>query len=124
MALSGVPTDRLGSFSAGTANDPDLIALRDRVVIDFQTGWPHTRAELDLRLKDQTTLHAAHDSGIAAPDIAAQGERLKNKFLALTTPILGDGRAGALMAAIESLDTIADPSAIGALWFPHGRPCP
>ncbi len=118
MALAGVATDSLGSFSAETANDPALMALRDRVVIDFQQGWPHTKAELDVRLKDQTTLHAAHDSGIPAPDVAAQGRRLADKFLALTVPILGKTQARALMAAIEGLDGLANPSPIAALWSP------
>jgi 2-methylcitrate dehydratase PrpD len=116
MALCGLPTDALSTFSAETANDPGLMALRDRVVIDLQQGWPHTRAELDLRLRDQTTLHASHDSGIPAPDVAAQGHRLEAKFLALVAPILGEVQAGALMAAVASLDSLPNPTAIAALW--------
>ena len=118
MALAGIPTDALSTFTAETANNPDLMALRDRVVIDLQHGWPHTRAELDLRLKDQTTLHATHDSGIPAPDVTAQGQRLEAKFRALVTPLFGEAQTSALMAAIAALDTLPDPSAIAALWLP------
>ncbi len=118
MALAGTDTSSLETYNAATATDPALAALRDRVVIDFQQGWPHTRAELDLRLKDQTTLHAMHDAGIPAPDVAAQGVRLEGKFLALVSPILGEARAQALMAAIARLDGLADLSAITALWGP------
>ena len=71
-----------------------------------------------MRLKDQTTLHAAHDSGIPAPDVAAQGRRLADKFLALTVPVLGETQARALMAAIEGLEALENPSSIAALWSP------
>jgi 2-methylcitrate dehydratase PrpD len=118
MALAGTETGALGSYSAGTAADPALVALRDRVVIDFQSGWPHTRAELDLRLRDQTTLHAEHDSGIPAPDVAEQGRRLVDKFLALTVPVLGEARAHALKDAIGRLDALTDLADIAALWAP------
>ena len=118
MALSGIPTDALTTFSAATATNPTLMALRDRVIIDLQPGWPHTRAELDLRLKDQTTLHATHDSGIPAPDITAQNHRLESKFRALVTPILGEPQTTALLTAIASLDRLPNPTAITTLWSP------
>ena len=119
MALAGVPTDALASFSVATAADPVLGALRDRVVIDFQTGWPHTRAELELRLTDQTTIRAGHDSGVPAADIVAQGRRLEEKFLALTAPILGEPNASGLRDAIAALDQLPTIAGLAALWTPR-----
>ena len=36
MALSGVDTASLGAYSAATATDPRLMALREKVDLDFQ----------------------------------------------------------------------------------------
>ncbi len=104
MALAGTDTGRLDTYTEAVVTDPALGALRDRVVVDFQQGWSQTRAELELRLTDQTTLHASHDAGIPAPDIAVQGRRIAEKFLGLAAPVMGDSRARAVLAAIEGMD--------------------
>lgn len=119
MALAGVETGALATFEDATTADPTLVGLRDQVVIDFQTGWPYTRAEMDIRLKDQTTLHATHDAGIPAADVTAQGSRLIAKFMALTAPILGTAQAQALCDAIMAIDGATDMSAVTSLWVPQ-----
>jgi 2-methylcitrate dehydratase PrpD len=106
MALTGVDTAGLDNYSAANATNPTLAGLRERVAFDFQQGWPHTRAEVAIRLTDGTTLTAGHDSGIPAPDVAEQGRRLAEKFAGLVTPALGAARTAALAQAIGSLDTL------------------
>lgn len=109
MALAGHETGRLDVYSAEIATDPALVALRDRITVDFQQGWSNTRAEMDIRLNDQTTVHAAHDAGIPAADVVAQGGRLESKFAGLVAPLLGAARAEALIAevaGIERRDTV------------------
>src|SRR6478752_5278908 len=64
MALAGVDTGGLGSYSEHTAADPTLIALRDKVEFDFQPGRPNTIADLEVALTDGRTVTATHDSGI------------------------------------------------------------
>jgi 2-methylcitrate dehydratase PrpD len=119
MALAGRDTGRLEVFSETTAADPALVALRDRVAIDFQSDWPHSRADLDVRLTDQTSFHATHDSGIPAADVALQGHRLEEKFLGLVAPILGDAAAHALLDAIAQLDVLHSIAPIVALTQPR-----
>ena len=119
MALAGTDTSRLDSYSETVAADPKLVSLRDRISIDFQKGWSYTRTEVDVRLTDQTTLTAIHDAGIPAPDVAHQGRRIAEKFLALASPVLGIARAEALLAAIQTLQAQPDLSAITALWQPE-----
>ena len=104
MALAGRETGRLDLYTAETAADPALVALRDRVVIDFQKGWPNTRAEMDIRLTDQTTVHAGHDAGIPAADVAEQGGRLEAKFAGLVSPLLGEARTAALIDEVAGID--------------------
>src|SRR5262245_21516449 len=93
MALAGVDTGRLGSYSEETAADPTLIALRDKVEFDFQPGRPNTIAELEVRLADGRTVAASHDAGIPTNDVDEQGRRLVEKCMALASPVLGETTA-------------------------------
>jgi 2-methylcitrate dehydratase PrpD len=108
MALAGVDTARLDVYSEAIARDPALIALRERVHIDFQDGWPQSLAELDIVLGSGTRVSARHDSGIPADDIAAQGTRLAAKFDALVEPLLGAPRSRELRERIGNLDGLSD----------------
>ena len=115
MALTGHDTSRLDTYTEATANDPALVALRNRITIDFQTGWPHTRAEMDIRLTDQTTRTATHDSGHPATDIQAQAQRLDQKFLGLVTPILGEPAANQHRHHIAHLDSAASLAGVAGV---------
>ncbi|MGH7114612.1 MAG: MmgE/PrpD family protein, partial [Stellaceae bacterium] len=108
MALAGIDTARLDAYGEATARDPALIALRERVTIDFQNGWPQTVAEIEVALTDGRRVGASHDSGVPAADIAEQGRRLAAKFDALVAPVLGAARARELRETIAGLDDIAD----------------
>jgi 2-methylcitrate dehydratase PrpD len=108
MALAGVDTSGLGSYSEQTATNPRLVALRDKVEFDFSTGQPNTLAELELVLTDGRTVRATHDAGIPATDIAEQGARLAEKFAALAAPVLGRAAAHDLMAEIGRFDALDD----------------
>lgn len=115
MALAGIDTGRLDTFSDRVAADPKLAALRDRVEIDFQTGWPQTLAEIDIQLTDGSMVTARHDAGIPAGDVAEQGRRLEEKFTALADPVLGANRAGRVLGAVAGLDHAPDVKELMAL---------
>lgn len=104
MALSGLDTGRLDSYTDANAADPKLAGLGDKMEIDFQQGWPHTLAEMDIHLADGRVVTARHDAGIPAVDVADQGKRLEEKFTALADPILGANRASRLLGAVAELD--------------------
>ncbi len=112
MALAGVDTARLDTYGEATARDPALTALRERMIIDFQDGWPQTVAELEVALGDGRRIAARHDLGIPAADIDEQGRRLAGKFDALVVPVLGAARARELREMIAGLDDIADVGAV------------
>ncbi|MEM9684595.1 MAG: hypothetical protein AAF942_15085, partial [Pseudomonadota bacterium] len=86
---------------------PELVGLRDRTEVAFEADWPETRAEVSLTLTDGRTVTADHDSGVPAADVAEQGARIRAKFLALTTPILGDDQSRRLADAIEGIEDAA-----------------
>lgn len=108
MGLAGIDTGRLSTYSAEIAANPVLVDLRDKVECEFRRDMPNTLAELELLLTDGTCISARHDSGVPATDVAAQGERLKEKFTSLVEPVLGAERCHALIARIGSLDSLPD----------------
>jgi 2-methylcitrate dehydratase PrpD len=108
MALTGVNTASLESYSAAITQEPRIKALRDKVAIDFRTEWPHALAEMAIQLDDGTTLEARHDSGIPWADVAKQRHALATKFDSLVTPVLGAAGAKRLHDAIDRIDTLAD----------------
>src|SRR6266581_3048706 len=115
MALAGVDTASLGAYSAATATDPALVALREKVTLDFQEGWPQAAAEIEVTLGDGRVWRASHDAGIPCADIAGQGERLAAKFAALAGPVVGPARARELREMIAGLDRLADVGALARL---------
>jgi 2-methylcitrate dehydratase PrpD len=122
MGLAGVDTSRLSTYSAAVAADPDLIALRDKVSLDFRTGIPNTFTEIELALNNGQHLTARHDSGIPAIDLQRQGQRLEDKFAALVDPVLGTEKTARLIAKIDQLSALSDIREI--LKDCHGdKPC-
>jgi 2-methylcitrate dehydratase PrpD len=115
MALAGIDTASLGAYSAATATDPVLVALREKVALDFHDSWPQAAAEIEVALGDGRVLRASHDAGIPSADIAGQGERLAAKFDALAEPVAGSARARELREMISGLDRLADIGALARL---------
>ena len=115
MGLSGIDTGRLSTYSAEVATDPVLVALRDKVELDFRTGIPNTFAEMELLLTDGRTIAARHDSGLPSDDVTAQGKRLEEKFHALVEPVQGANRSSALVAEIRRFEALADIRALMGL---------
>src|SRR5579862_8545167 len=115
MALAGVDTASLGSYSATTASDPALMALRERVNFDFRQDYPEAGAEIEIELRDGRKASAKFDAGIPNSDIAAQGRRLAEKFDALAAPVVGAARARELREAIAGLDGLKDSGVLAKL---------
>ena len=116
MALAGLDTGRLDTWSDAACNEPILLRLRDRTRIEFQRGWPISRAEVAVHLADGTVFSAEHDSGTPATDLAEQGRRLELKFSGLVTPVLGRRKMTALGQAIAELETLGSLAPIAEAW--------
>jgi 2-methylcitrate dehydratase PrpD len=108
MALAGLDTASLGAYSVATATDPALVALRERVDLDFRADFPEAGAEIEVQLKDGRTASATFDAGIPNADIADQGRRLAAKFDALAAPVVGAARARELREMVAGLDELRD----------------
>jgi len=108
LALAGADTSRLSAYSDDITRDPDMNRLRDKVTVEFASGWPITLTEVEFALADGRTVAARHDAGVPAPDVDDQGRRLEEKFTALVAPLLGRQRTDALRETIGRLDEIED----------------
>src|SRR3984957_7375076 len=115
MALSGIDTASLGAYSAATATDPALIALRERVNFDFREDYPEAAAEIEVALTDGSRATAKFDAGIPNSDIADQGRRLAEKFDALAGEAVGAARTRELREAITGLDRLTDAGVLSRL---------
>ena len=108
MALAGINTGGLESYSEQTAADPTLIALRDKVEFDFRSGVSNTLADMELVLTDGRTISTSYDSGVPASDIDEQGRRIDEKFTSLAEPMLGRAKADELLGEIGKLEQLPD----------------
>jgi 2-methylcitrate dehydratase PrpD len=112
MALAGVDTGGLASYSEQTAADPTLVALRDKVEFDFLNGRPNTIADLDILLTDGRSVSTSYDSGVPAADIDQQGGRIVEKFTALAEPVLGNATTGTLIGNVSRIEELPDLRAV------------
>lgn len=98
MALSGVSTAALSSFSAATAADTYLCAIRDRVHVSFDPDMPESASVVEVVSGGQS-LSARHD--LMDPiSLEARSKRLARKAEAL----LGKDLAEALREAVRTRD--------------------
>jgi 2-methylcitrate dehydratase PrpD len=119
FALAGIDTARLDTYSERLTNDPAVVRLRDKVVVDFVPGWPPTLAELRVELLDGRTLTTRFDSGVPSSDLAAQGRRLVAKFFSLVEPVLGRPRAEQIAGAVIAFDRLERASDLTRLCVPE-----
>jgi 2-methylcitrate dehydratase PrpD len=115
LALLGEDTADVGTFSDAQMADPALVAMRERVEVRTAPGHPLGWAEVTIASTDGRTLRAESDSGIPAADLDAQGAKLRAKFDALVSPVLGFDAAQSLAEAIEHVEQVGDVRELVAL---------
>lgn len=109
MALDGVDTAALESYSDANANDPRYIAAREnKLTLEPRSEVDRMAGVVIVETKDGRLIEATGDVGKPAADDGAQWDKLSAKFAALTQPVIGESRAGDLRDAIASLDSASD----------------
>jgi 2-methylcitrate dehydratase PrpD len=110
LALLGEDTGDLATYSEAKMADPRLVALRDRVRVIPTEGLGPMQARVRIETDGQQG-EAETDINVPAADLGAQEDRLRNKFLTLAVPVLGEGRAVELCEAASSagqIDSVAE----------------
>ncbi len=82
MALAGVDTGAITSYTDANAKAPQLLALRDKVTVQSDETLTEMQTRLDVTYADGTTTTLAHDLNTPL-DMATRERRLQNKAVAL-----------------------------------------
>lgn len=106
LALAGHATGGLENYADEVVNRPDLIALRNRINVELVAGWPLMKTEVLVECANGRRIGTVFDAGEPSTDLASQGKRLRAKFFALTTPVLGQSRSQTLLAAIDDIEQV------------------
>jgi len=118
LALAGWNTADPAIFSASTAADPALVALRDKTRVVLDPTLAGIDARVELQLGDGRRLVATCPAATPEKSLGAQGARLAAKFLPLATGVAGDTAAQALLARIQNFEQERDLAGLFALTAP------
>jgi 2-methylcitrate dehydratase PrpD len=119
MALLGVDTARLDTYTDARMVDGPLVRLRDRVRVVTEPGLSSTRVRVAIRAAGRAAVAEA-DSGTPAADLSEQRRRLQAKFAALVEPVLGARRCAELAKAALGIDEAPSAAALLPLTRPGG----
>ncbi|MDR0808988.1 MAG: MmgE/PrpD family protein [Gemmobacter sp.] len=104
LAVLGIPTESIATFSDEMARDARVVDLRERTAVHLRKGYPQSYAEVTLTLHDGRTFERRHDSAVVGGDPDDQERRLKRKFATLLRPILGNDHTDGLACVILDMD--------------------
>lgn len=103
----------LECFREEALADPEVKALAAKVKVahdpsldgSYPAAWPH---HVQVTLRDGQTFTVLSEHPPGARGVPLSADLIAEKFLRLTGPVLGRERGEALLAAVQSLDAIAD----------------
>jgi 2-methylcitrate dehydratase PrpD len=110
LALLGEDTSDLATYTDAKMMEPRLVRLRNRVRVVAAENTGPMQARVLIETNDQQA-EAVADTGSPAADLADQREKLRRKFLALATPVLGTTQAARLAEAAlsaQEIDSVED----------------
>ena len=103
LAVLGVDTAAIGTYSDETARRADICAVRELIQIHGDRSG-ETAAAVEIRLKSGESLSQHADVGVPVRDLQSQQVRLEGKYRSLTVPVLGEAAAQRLCNNIKHLD--------------------
>lgn len=115
MALAGVPTAAPERYDEHLCAMPELTALIARTAVSAADELADATSEVIVSLRDGVVYRMHGDVSEPARDLVAQGQRLREKYDALVTPVLGTSLAGELADLIAHIDELADIRSMMAL---------
>ena len=119
MALLGDDTTDPSAYSDERMSSPDLLALRDRVLVTSAQTGP-TAGTVRVRTGDGRSLTASADTGVPADDLAEQRRRLAAKFRALAAPVVGRDRTARIVEEVDRLEELERVDQLTALLGTRG----
>ena len=115
MALCGDDTADPASFTDERMRNPDLISVRDRIVVVPSEEVIGTQARVEIDLGGTHPFVETVDVGRPASDVAKQWSRITEKFVRLASPVLAEDGAWHLHERVDALPHVADVAEIAKL---------
>lgn len=119
FALLGVDTGKIESYSDRTVNDAEVVALREKVVVELLDDWPSMQSEVIVVTQSGQRYACIYDAGLANANVSDQGLRINQKFHRLVAPVLGSEQAEALLATIHDLEGILSIAGLSQYCVSH-----
>jgi 2-methylcitrate dehydratase PrpD len=106
MALLGLATDRLETYTDALVHAPEIAKLRDRISVDGRVDLPVERSVAEVELRDGRILRAQTDERELDQALDSRRERVRAKFLNLTNRHMDRDRAAELEAIVLNIDQV------------------
>ena len=105
-------------FADGIVTRPDVIALRDRIHASVDANVGEAQADVTIHCRGGKRVHVFVEHAIGSVQRPMSDDDLARKFHGLVDPVLGAGRASALLAACRTIGDATDVRALLALARP------
>ncbi len=105
-------------FADAVVNDPNVVALRDKVLATVDDTVREEAALVTAILRDGSRVEVRVDHAIGSLQRPLSDAHLETKFGALVTPVLGDARSREITALCRTLAGLPDMRTLTALCRP------
>ncbi len=105
-------------FVDGIVTRPDVIALRDRIHASVDANVGEAQADVTIHCRGGKRVHVFVEHAIGSVQRPMSDDDLARKFHGLVDPVLGAGRASALLAACRTIGDATDVRGLLALARP------
>lgn len=107
-AASALIAGEVNLNTAGAFRDPQIAALRDKLVVHSASEIPRTGARVTVTLPDSQKLEQIVPSCIGSADRPMTNDDLSRKFLTLATSVIGRDRAQTLLSQCWNVAHLSD----------------
>ena len=112
FALAGIDTAVIANYNDAHCADPDLLALRDKTTIEFDSEIGRMASEVRVILDNGIGFAETHDASVACADVGEQGQRLEAKFHSLVDGLIGEKAGDGIVSVVGRLEGLEDIGAV------------
>ncbi len=106
MALAGKSTSDIAEFDDRVCADRELVRLRDRVRVVGDDELARGTSEVIVCMNDGVVYREFDNVSAPNRDLDDQSRRLREKFLTLASPVIGDGKAREIVDLVRELEQL------------------
>ena len=111
LLVHGVDTAAVDSYSDGPIQRAEVQDFIPKVTVETDLSLTTMQTDIVL-VADGVEHRASHDAASRSDDLDLQGAKLRSKFDALASPVIGADRAKALGTAVSDLASVTEVSSL------------